>query len=67
MATLTGGRAKELLPIAGRPLLLWVLAECASSGVEEVLVVASAHKQDVIDVARAASGKADMPRRIVVT
>ena len=64
MATLTGGRAKELMPVAGKPLLLWVLAECAASGVEEILVVAAPHKQDVIDAARAAAGKADMPRRI---
>jgi UTP--glucose-1-phosphate uridylyltransferase len=64
MATLTGGHAKELLPVGGRPLLHWVLAECALSGIEEVLVVAAPHKQDVIDVARAASGKPGMPRRI---
>ncbi len=64
MASLTGGRAKELIPIAGTPLLLWVLAECAASGVDEALVVAASHKQDVIDVARAAAGKPDMPRRI---
>lgn len=64
MATLTGGRAKELMPVAGKPLLLWVLAECAASGVEEVLVVAAPHKQDVIDVARSAAGKQHMPGRI---
>ena len=64
MATLTGGRAKELMPVGGQPLLLWVLAECAASGIDEVLVVAAPHKQDVIDVARAAAGKPDMPRRI---
>lgn len=64
MATLTGGGAKELIPVAGRPLLMWVLAECAASGLEEVLVVAAPHKQDVIDRARAAAGKAGMPRRI---
>ena len=64
MATLTGGHAKELIPVAGTPLLLWVLGECAASGVEEVLVVAAPHKQDVIDVARAAAGKPDMPRHI---
>lgn len=64
MATLTGGHAKELLPVAGRPLLLWVLAECAASGIEEVLVVAAPHKQDVIDAARNAAGKPEMPRRV---
>ncbi|HJP61024.1 MAG TPA: sugar phosphate nucleotidyltransferase, partial [Gemmatimonadaceae bacterium] len=47
MAALTGGAAKELMPVAGKPLLLWVLSECAASGIEEVLVVAAPHKQDV--------------------
>ena len=64
MAALTGGAAKELMPVAGKPLLLWVLGECAASGIEEVLVVAAPHKQDVIDVARGAAGKAGMPHRI---
>ena len=64
MATLTAGRAKELMPVAGRPLLLWVLAECAASGIDEVLVVAAPNKQDLIDVARAAAGKPNMPQRI---
>lgn len=64
MAALTGGGAKELMPVAGKPLLLWVLGECAASGIEEVLVVAAPHKHDVIDVARAAAGKAEMPRRV---
>lgn len=64
MASLTGGRAKELMPVAGRPQLLWVLAECAASGVDEVLVVASPNKQDLIDVAHRAAGKPDMPQRI---
>ena len=64
MAALTGGRAKELMPVAGRPQLLWVLAECAASGIDEVLVIASPNKQDLIDVASDAAGKHDMPRRI---
>jgi UTP--glucose-1-phosphate uridylyltransferase len=64
MASLTGGRAKELMPLAGRPQLLWVLAECAASGISDVLVVASPNKHDLIDVARGAAGKPDMPARI---
>jgi len=66
MATLTGGRAKELMPVAGKPLLLWVLAECAASGIDEVLVVAAPDKADLIDVARTAAGKAGMPQRIAI-
>ncbi len=64
MASLTGGRAKELMPVAGRPQLVWVLAECAASGVDEVLVVASPNKEDLIEVAHASAGNLDMPRRI---
>lgn len=64
MARLTGGRAKELMPVAGRPQLLWVLAECAASGVEEVLVVAAPSKRELIDVALGAAGKSEMPHRI---
>lgn len=64
MAALTRGGAKELMPVAGKPLLLWVLGECVASGIEEVLVVAAPQKQDVIDAAGAAAGKPNMPRRI---
>ncbi|MFL5478657.1 MAG: sugar phosphate nucleotidyltransferase [Gemmatimonadaceae bacterium] len=64
MALLSGGRAKELMPIGGVPLLLRVMAECASSGIEEVLVVAAPHKEDVVEIARGAAGKDDMPARV---
>jgi UTP--glucose-1-phosphate uridylyltransferase len=64
MASLTRGRAKELMPVAGQPLLLWVLGECAASGVDEVLVVAAPNKHDLIEVARDAAGKPGMPGRI---
>ena len=66
MAALTGGHAKELMPIAGRPLLEWVLDECAASGIEEVLVVAAPGKKDLIDVAHAAAGKPNMPRHVEI-
>ena len=64
MASLTGGGPKELMPVANRPLLEWVLAECAASGIDHVLVVASPHKPDVIDLARSMMGRAHMPSRI---
>jgi UTP--glucose-1-phosphate uridylyltransferase len=64
MASLTRGHAKELMPVAGVPLLLRVLGECAASGIEEVLVVAAPDKDDVINVARSAAGKSDMPSRV---
>jgi UTP--glucose-1-phosphate uridylyltransferase len=64
MASLTGGRAKELMPVAGQPLLIRVLGECAASGVEEVLVVAAPNKEDLVDVATSAAGKPGMPLRV---
>jgi UTP--glucose-1-phosphate uridylyltransferase len=64
MAPLTGGRAKELMPIAGVPVLLRVMAECAASGITDLLVVAAPHKEDVIDVALNAAGKGGMPARV---
>lgn len=64
MAALTGGRAKELLPIAGVPLLLRVMAECAASGTTDLLVVVAPHKDDVVDVALRAAGKPGMPARV---
>ena len=67
MASLTGGRAKELMPVAGVPLLLRVLGECAASGIEEVLVVAAPEKDDVINAVRSAAGQPDMPRRVETT
>ena len=66
MASLSGGGAKELLPVAGTPLLLWVLRECASSGIDEVMVVISPGKEDVADTALAAAGTSGMPRRVEV-
>lgn len=64
MASLTGGGAKELMPVAGQPLLLWVLGECAASGIDEVLVVAAPHKEDLIEVASRAAGRPGMPLHV---
>lgn len=64
MASLTGGRAKELMPIAGIPLLLRVMEECAASGITDLLVVAAPQKEDVVDVALDAAGKDGMPARV---
>jgi UTP--glucose-1-phosphate uridylyltransferase len=64
MALLSGGRPKELMPVGGVPLLLRVMAECAASGIEEVLVVAAPDKEDVVEVALSAAGRDDMPARV---
>lgn len=44
MAAVTGGAPKELLPLAGRPLLHWVLIEAAEAGAESAVVVGSPDK-----------------------
>lgn len=67
MATLTGGVAKELLPIAGVPLVLRVMAECAASGIEEILIVSAPGKKDLEDAAVAAAGTPRMPSRVEVS
>jgi len=64
MAALSRGGAKELLPVAGTPLLLWVLRECASSGIEEAMVVIAPGKDEVADVALDAAGTPGLPKRV---
>ena len=66
MATLTGGAAKELLPIGGVPLVLRVMEECAASGIDEVLIVSAPGKKDLEDAVRAAAGSEGMPSRVEV-
>jgi len=66
MATLTHGGAKELLPIAGRPQVLWVMEECAASGINEVLIVSAPGKGDLERVVRAAAGNPGMPSKVDV-
>ena len=64
MLSISGGMAKELVPIAGEPVLAHVLRECADSGIEQVLVVVSPGKSSVVELARALAGSAGMPARI---
>jgi UTP-glucose-1-phosphate uridylyltransferase len=66
MASLTHGRAKELLPIAGIPLVLRVMEECAASGVREILVVSAPGKADLDETVRSAAGAAGMPEIVHV-
>lgn len=47
MASVTNGAAKELLEVAGRPVLAWVVEECFTAGVEEVRIVGSPLKPAV--------------------
>jgi UTP-glucose-1-phosphate uridylyltransferase len=64
MSSLTKGAAKELLPIAGVPLVLRVMEECAASGVGEVLIVSAPGKEDLNETARAAAGTPGMPATV---
>jgi UTP--glucose-1-phosphate uridylyltransferase len=64
MQALTHGAPKELIPIAGRPALIWVLEECAASGIDEVLIVLSPQKHTIAGLATPLAGLPGMPRRI---
>ena len=64
MLALSHGMAKELMPIAGEPVLAHVLRECAESGIEHALVVVSPEKESVVTFARSAAGAVGMPARI---
>ena len=66
MSSVTKGAAKELLPIAGVPLVIRVMEECARSGAREVLIVSAPGKDDLNEVARAAAGASRMPERVQV-
>jgi UTP--glucose-1-phosphate uridylyltransferase len=66
MAALSGGGAKELLEIAGVPLVLRVMEECANSGIDEVMIVSAPGKSDLETIVRAAAGSAGMPGRVEV-
>jgi UTP-glucose-1-phosphate uridylyltransferase len=66
MSSLTNGAAKELLPIAGVPLVLRVMEECAASGAGDVLIVSAPGKDDLNETVRAAAGSPRMPARVHV-
>jgi UTP--glucose-1-phosphate uridylyltransferase len=64
MLAISRGLAKELLSIAGEPVLAHVLRECAASGIEHALVVVSPEKQSVVTFAKSVAGATGMPARI---
>lgn len=47
MRALTGGAPKELLPVAGKPVLRHVIEEALAAGAEEVIVVSSHAKGEL--------------------
>lgn len=64
MLSISGGMAKELVPIAGEPVVAHVLRECARSGIEHVLVVVSPGKEALVDFVTSVAGADGMPPRI---
>jgi UTP--glucose-1-phosphate uridylyltransferase len=66
MSQLTGGAAKELLPIGGVPLVLRVMEECAASGIVEVMVVSAPGKGELDEAVLSAAGSSGMPAKVEV-
>lgn len=66
MLSVTGGAPKELMTVAGVPVLERVMAECVASGVEEILIVIAPDKQAVGHFARRRAGGAGMPAHVAV-
>ena len=64
MLSISRGMAKELMPIAGEPVVAHVLRECARSGIEHVLVVVSPGKDALVDFVRSVAGAEGMPLHI---
>ncbi|MBI5706352.1 MAG: NTP transferase domain-containing protein [Armatimonadetes bacterium] len=52
MRALTGGAPKELLPVAGKPVLRHVIEEALAAGAEEVVVVSGPSKSELNAVVR---------------
>lgn len=64
MLALTRGTAKELLPVAGVPVLRRVLRECATSGITHALIVVSPEKREIEHYALSLIGEPDVPAQI---
>jgi UTP--glucose-1-phosphate uridylyltransferase len=64
MLALTGGLPKELVMVAGVPVVEWVVKECAASGITDVIVVIAPGKEAIEERLAPLAGKPGMPRRI---
>jgi UTP-glucose-1-phosphate uridylyltransferase len=49
MRTVARDGPKEMVPVAGRPAIDWVLQECAESGFDEILVVSAPGKDALVE------------------
>ena len=65
MLAVTGGQPKELLPLAGIPVLEHVVRECAASGITDLMIVVAPGKQAIVDHFSRLEGDTGLPRRIV--
>lgn len=64
MMELTRGSPKELLPVAGVPLLVRVLEECRASGITDALIVIAPGKEEIVKVVESPSASDRIPGRI---
>lgn len=64
MRALTGGAPKEMMAVAGVPAVEWVARECATSGIEELLVVIAPGKEAISEHLAPLAGRGGMPVRI---
>ena len=64
MRALTGGAPKEMLPVAGMPLVEHVARECGASGVDELLVIVAPGKDAIMAHLAPLAGSPGMPRRV---
>lgn len=64
MRMVTAGAPKELIPVAGVPVLERVARECAASGISELLIVISPDKDAIVDHMQRVAGDPTLPARI---
>lgn len=64
MASIAGSLPKEMLPVAGRPVVEQVARECAASGITDLLVVVAPGKESIEAHLAPLAGAAGMPARI---
>jgi UTP--glucose-1-phosphate uridylyltransferase len=49
MRVIAGDGPKEMVPVAGKPAIDWVLRECAESGLDKILVVSAPGKDALVE------------------
>jgi UTP--glucose-1-phosphate uridylyltransferase len=64
MRELTAGAPKEMLPLAGEPLIGWVARECAASGIAHLHVVTAPGKDSIREYLEPRAGAPGFPATI---